>query len=508
MAKINLDALIPREDFAMEDSKKPQSLGDKLKITDLVQGEGFLYASLRKPDFQRETSDWDREKIASFIKSFLDGDLIPSIILWQAGNLTFVIDGAHRLSALIAWANDDYGDGLISQAFFSHDVDPEQRRVGEQTRNFVNGIVGSYRECIDAIRSPNLANPDVLAKARTLGFKSVQLQWVSGDAEQAEASFFTINQKATPISDTEIALLKSRKSPTAMASRAVLRSGTGHKFWKDFDISTKTEIEKLAKELNQWLFTPPLKTPVKTLDLPLAGKGYSANSLALIYDLVRLTNASAIDEDDDGKGTVKCLNSTLKVVRRITTTHASSLGLHPALYFYSDKGRYQPTALLAWIEIIKEFEATREFEKFILHRKKFEAGLIVLKQVTNQVTVKYGSSLKGYKQLKDVYLKIYALIIENDNLDTLRKDLKIAFPFLNLESQPNAIQNPNFSRDTKSEIFLTQALNSAQQHKICSGFIHSNSMTVDHIHRKEDGGKGDATNGQLAHPFCNSTIKN
>ena len=40
-----------------------------------------------------------------------------------------------------------------------------------------------------------------------------------------------------------------------------------------------------------------------------------------------------------------------------TLTHcSSSLGLHPAVYFYSTKGRYQPTPLMAWIEIIKYFK--------------------------------------------------------------------------------------------------------------------------------------------------------
>jgi Protein of unknown function DUF262/HNH endonuclease len=508
MTKVNLDALIPREDFAMGDSKKTQSLADRLKISELVKGEGFFYSSLRKPDFQRETSDWDREKIASFIKSFLDGDLIPSIILWQAGQYTFVIDGAHRLSALIAWANDDYGDGFISQAFFAHDVDPEQKRVSEQTKKFVNSDVGSYSEYMDAIRNPSLANPEVLAKANTLGFISVQLQWVSGGAEQAETSFFTINQKATPISDTEISLLRSRKTALAMASRAILRSGTGHKYWKDFDQATRTQIENLAKEINQWLFLPPIKTPIKTLDLPLAGKGYSANSLSLVFDLVKLTNNVATDADNDGKETIKALTSTLKIVRRITTTHASSLGLHPAVYFYSDRGRYQPTALLAWIEVIKDFELKNSFKEFTDNREFFETTLVKLKQVTNQVTVKFGSSLKGYKQLKEVYMKVLALVHEKKDFDTLCQDLKSTYTFLNLELTPDAIKSVEFNRDTKSEVFLSKALENAQRCKICRGFIHVNSMTVDHIQRKQDGGNGGVDNGQLVHPYCNTTYKN
>lgn len=508
MAKVNLDALIPREDFATGGVQGSQSLGDKLKIGELVKGQGFFYSSLRKPDFQRETSDWDRDKIAFFIKSFLDGDLIPSIILWQAGQFTFVIDGAHRLSALIAWANDDYGDGFISQAFFAHDVDAEQKRVAELTKKFVNEKVGSYRQYMDAIRSPEQANPTVLATANRLGFISVQLQWVTGGADKAEISFFTINGKATPISDTEISLLRARKKPEAMASRAILRSGTGHKYWKDFDDATRTSIETLAKETNQWLFSPAIKTPVKTLDLPLAGKGYSANSLALIFDLVRLSSPISHDEDRDGKETIKCLNSTLKVIRRITTTHASSLGLHPAVYFYSDKGRYQPTALMAWVEMLKEMEAKSLFGSFIDSREAFERALLALKQVTNQVTVKYGSSLKGYKQLKDVYLKIFDLVRDKSSLEVLFRELKKTYPYLNLDTASEVKRSVDFDRDSKSEVFLSAALESAPRCKICRGYIHLNSMTIDHVVRKQDGGKASLDNGQLAHPYCNTTYKN
>lgn len=508
MARVNLDALIPREDFETEAGSASQSLGDKLKISDLVKGHAFFYSSLRKPDFQRETSDWDKEKITAFVKSFLDNDLIPAIILWQAGQYTFVIDGAHRLSALIAWANDDYGDGFISQAFFGHDVDQEQRKVAEQTKRHVNETVGSYKEYMDAIRSPEQANPAILTTAHRLGFISVQLQWVTGGTDKAETSFFTINQKATPISETEISLLRSRKMPHAMASRAILRSGAGHKYWKAFDEQTQRRIEELAREINLSLFTPTMKTPIKTLDLPLAGKGYSSNSLALIFDLVKLANVGSPENDANGKETIRFLTGTNKILRRLTTSHASSLGLHPAVYFYSEKGRYQPTAFMAWIEIIKEFEVGALFDNFTKNREQYESALIKLKQLTNQVTLKYGSSLKGYKQLKDVYLRILSIVSEGKKFEDLTRELKSAYPYLNLEYFGDSPSSPEFSRDTKSEVFISKALETAQRCSICRGYIHLNSMTIDHVTRKQDGGRGVKENGDIAHPYCNTTYKN
>lgn len=511
MAKINLDALIPREDFEVDSGAGAQNLADRLKVSELVKGQGFFYSSLRKPDFQRETSDWDKNKIASFVKSFIEGDLIPSIILWQAGQYTFVIDGAHRLSALIAWVNDDYGDGFISQAFFNHDVDNEQKKVAEQTKRHVNKEVGSYVSHMEAIKNPDQANPVLLSSANKLGFLSLQLQWVTGSAEKAETSFFTINQKATPISDTEISLLKARKKPYAMASRAILRSGSGHKYWKQFAPETQDDVEKLAKEINEWLFTPEVKTPIKTLDLPLAGKGYSSRTLPLIFDLVRLANDVSnkeVSEDTSGQETISYLKNTNKIIRRLTTTHSSSLGLHPAVYFYSEKGRYQPTAFMAWIEMIKDFEKNNYFGKFIENREAIETALLTFKYVTNQVTLKYGSGLKGYKQLKDVYFRIINLVIEKKTKSEIGIELKSSFPYINIDYLGEQGKSLDFNQGTKSEVFISDALKNASKCKICHGYIHINSISIDHIKRKQDGGIGIKNNGQITHPYCNSTYKN
>lgn len=107
---VNIDALIAREDFeAADETTNTASKISTLSVNDLKEGSGLFLASVRKPDFQRETADWDIDKIVRFIKSFVDGEFIPAVILWrsQAG-LIFVIDGSHRLSSLIAWVNEVY----------------------------------------------------------------------------------------------------------------------------------------------------------------------------------------------------------------------------------------------------------------------------------------------------------------------------------------------------------------------------------------------------------------
>lgn len=265
------------------------------------------------------------------------------------------------------------------------------------------------------------------------------------------------------------------------------------------------------------MFTPIIQTPIKSLDLPLAGKVYSSNSLSLIFELVRLANNQSNKiyneiEDSDGTETYNYLRNTNKILRRITTTHESSLGLHPAVYFYSEKGRYQKTALMAWIEIIKFWEMKNShevFNEFIKIRSAFEEFIIKNKNISNQLTVKYGSGLKGYKHLKDVYLFILDKFKENLTIDEINNAIKEKFVYLVLDgSNSTRTEQSSFSRDTKSEIFLQSALATATKCSICGGYIHTKSMTIDHVIRKQDGGLGNAENGQLAHPYCNTTYKN
>lgn len=516
MVKVNLDALIPREDFEVNAGGSTSQFGQTLQIRDLERGS-FFYPIIRKPDFQRETADWSPERISNFIESFLDGDLIPAIILWQSGTNIFVIDGGHRLSALIAWVHDDYGDGDISRRFFEQKISEEQIKIADQTRSLVKISVGSYRDFQHAIQYPDKSDEKHVERAKRLGFLALQLQWVKGDADKAEESFFKINQHAAPIDPTELRVLKARKKPNAIASRAIVRAGTGHKYWSKFDAETQNEIERIASEINDLLFLPKLKTPIKTLDLPIAGKGYSSNALPLLLDFINLANdvtvstETKLEHDLDGSSTVRFLKSAKKVLTRITGTHPSSLGLHPVVYFYSAAGRYQPTAFLAMVSFVKWLELKNKFIEFTNIRKEFEKFCLKYKTIPNQITVKLGSTNKGgSKRLTEMYQFLY----EQLSSGTTEANLPSAFAtnpkfaFLGFEEQFTETENKDFSTNVKSAIFIKDALTNPVRCRICDGLIHLNSMTFDHVERKQDGGQGRDNNGQLAHPFCNTTYKN
>lgn len=88
ISKVNLDALIPREDF--KDDSNLDDISFKKNDFSITDIESFTASYLRKPDFQRETNEWDKEKIADFINSFLNGDLIPAIYFMESEKWTFI----------------------------------------------------------------------------------------------------------------------------------------------------------------------------------------------------------------------------------------------------------------------------------------------------------------------------------------------------------------------------------------------------------------------------------
>lgn len=515
MAKVNLDALIPREDFEAEETLNPGKKKETISVEDL-KDDSFFLPFIRKPDFQRETNEWDSERIVQFIESFISGDLIPAIILWRSSSgFLFVIDGSHRLSSLIAWIYDDYGDGRISKEFYDAIISDQQIDIAEGTRNTIRRRVGPYSDYRLALKSPEKVKSEIVQRAKNLAALAIQLQWVEGDVKKAETSFFKINQQTAPIDPTELQLLESRKKPNCIAARAIIRSGKGHKYWSQFSDENQTKIQELAKEINEILFSPKLETPVKTLDIPIGGKLYSAQTLPLILEFVNITNKiksdfkNTLEDDQDGKTTIGILYASRRVAQRINSMHPSSLGLHPIVYFYSQEGRHKIASFFATVLFVMELEEKNKINDFINVREAFEGILLEFDFLVQQINRKYRTSTASYPYIKNYFFKIIELLnngIQKDNV--INKILDVPdFKYLTSYSITEDVTSTEFSRERKSAVYIKDAIKNTVRCKICSGYIHKNSMTVDHIIRKEDGGLGTIDNAQIAHPYCNSTYK-
>jgi hypothetical protein len=249
-----LDAMIRRDDFAVE-SATPPSAAEPIKALSIenITSQSMLVPLLRKPDFQRETNQWTPVQLTTFLESFLDNELIPSVILWQSDAYVFVIDGGHRLSALRAWIEDDYGDGSISRAYFGNEISNAQKKVAKKTREMVVSKIGTYQTVKSALINPAGIDEKTVARAKSMATRSLSLQWVTGDAAKAETSFFKINTQGTPLDKTEELILKNRYRSVAVAARSIVRAGTGHKYWSKFPQIIRQDIEAHAARIHNAL---------------------------------------------------------------------------------------------------------------------------------------------------------------------------------------------------------------------------------------------------------------
>ena len=135
--------------------------------------------------------------------------------------------------------------------------------AAKSTRDQVKKAVGTYSDHKYAIQNPNRVPKEMLERAYKLATLAIQVQWVNGDAKKAEASFFKINQQAVQIDQTELRLIRSRSRASALAARAIMRSGTGHKYWSRFSDENQQKIEEISKEIHDIIFMPKLKKPIK-----------------------------------------------------------------------------------------------------------------------------------------------------------------------------------------------------------------------------------------------------
>lgn len=516
MIKVTLDALIPREDFEIKDEQNSHFNRNvtTISINDL-KNESFFFSAIRKPDFQRETNEWDGNRIIGLIKSFIQGDLIPAIILWRnSSGYTFVIDGSHRLSALAAWVNDDYGDGQISKKFYDGVIPDEQIKIADDIRRKINKEIGAFSEYILAVSHPNKVKEEIQTRAKMLGTLALQIQWLEGNASKAEDSFFKINQQSAPIDDTEIKLLKTRKKPNSLAARAIIRSGRGHQYWSSFPDEKQKEIQSLALDVHKILFEPKVNLPIKTLDLPLAGKVYASTSLPLVLSFVNNVNGVVdADETDDSTGekTVVFLRECLKMAQRFNSNHPSSLGLHPIIYFYSRDGRHKLASFLGTVSFVKDLVKRKKINNFIKVRSDFENIIFNNQDLVQQIVRKHRSAEASHEKIRDFYFFIIDILENGINKNNLKNEISTSkdFSYLNLnELKEDDSKTKDFSREKKSQIFIEEALKNAPVCSICNGVLHKASITIDHVVRKEDGGLGTLDNGKLAHPYCNSSYKN
>jgi hypothetical protein len=216
-------------------------------------------------------------------------------------------------------------------------------------------------------------------------------------------------------------------------------------------------------------------------------------------------------DDQTGDTTIKYLEKARKISYRLNSNHASSLGLHPIIYFYSQDGRHKVASFFATVAFIMELEKTESYIEFIKVRSSFEEFLLKYDYIIQQIVRKYRSAISSYLHIKDFYFTVIKELKRGNKtieqtVEVLSKTEKYSYLTLLVESE--IITSSDFSGDRKSAVYIKDAISSAPRCKICGGYIHRNSISIDHKIRKQDGGRGSIDNGQITHPFCNTTVKN
>lgn len=146
MNSLNLDFLIKKEQVGEEDRssiKINEKNNNIISLNDLLGGSAFL-SSIRKPIHQRQIS-WEMSTIINYLEGVIEGGTVVIVhVLKLNDDKVLLIEGAHRLSALIGWVNDDYGDGTLS--IKNNNITEEDRQNAEKIRSYINDRIGAYEE--------------------------------------------------------------------------------------------------------------------------------------------------------------------------------------------------------------------------------------------------------------------------------------------------------------------------------------------------------------------------
>ena len=348
----------------------------------------------------------------------------------------------------------------------------------------------------------------------TIFSRSLHVQWIQGNQEVAESSFFKINSQGTVLDPTEELLLKHRRKSYAIAARSITRAGTGHKYWSKFDPATQDQIEAMALIQNDLLFQPNVKEPIKTLDLPLGGANSPVDALKTLIDIFSLMDGATdpkkslenLKDDADGSATLALLRRSAKVVTRLCGNDAASLGLHPAVYFYTERGKHSRFLFLGTVKLIAEVindNNKQWFKSFTNARAKVETILIARKSLINQglSNVNSGTRIRSISDLLKFLVKSI-----NDDVEVTDEMILKALGLQGRAGDLKIIDAPSgFSTDVKSAVFLKAAIDNAPKCSACGGLLHTiKSVSYDHVHPLSAGGNGSHENAQLLHPYCNS----
>lgn len=559
--RVYLDHLILRENLRYKRSREISATSKEspeLRMSDLFGNHlSSRVKSLRKPDFQRATSAWTPEDCVSLLESIVNEQVIPSIIMWSSpeNGYDYVLDGGHRISVMLAWLNDDWGDNLSPERFQDEEQEQKVRQAGKTVRDLVKikiGSISDYKEAdeefnriVNEGKAPKLALDTIrFNRARfyqrlTKGSIAFHILWVPGDYEKAEQSFVKINKSGRELSDWEITLIDSRHSSLARTVMSIANINSVDHYWHDKEIDEAQQEEVRRKvndiitgihQLHNTLLKPTYETPIKRLQQPLlvapdaefkpyylaelltvieGGKGQKAETKDLMK---RDKDKTAEEIINNGRDLVQ---NTIDGLSHLIGPSPRSLALVPVLYFYTDAARYVRSLLYGWLYWLLSgsgIDILNRKRVFSIHRAAFEQVLLENKEdIATGITRKTGSGPEVTHQTAQYYQGLLELLVEHKD-NTLSDAFGKGYASLTkkLTNKASRVKTSSgtsrtFTPSQKSTIVLANFFSSPNRCGICGGILDpTTDLQHDHILEFSKGGRTTIDNQRLTHPFCNN----
>ncbi|SAK40087.1 hypothetical protein AWB75_00154 [Caballeronia catudaia] len=559
--KVHLDHLINRENLRYRGKRSDvlQTGGGaghrpdpNIRFDDI---RNSWFDRLHKPDFQRATCAWEPAACVVFLNSVIRGRIIPSIILWRSSEngLTFVLDGAHRLSVLRAWMIDDWGDKAGD--FYKHYENLEEvLAAAKATRALVREKVGLFtdfeaahvewnriaksggaplKEMSERDAQMAMFYSDMVDSSRTL-----HAQWEFGDYEAAEESFLAINRQGVSLDDVEQLLIEHRNgslSRVIMSIASAGASGAAERYWPlPHDASGLTQgvretlvgLSDRCNALHRLLFVPPFDANIVDINVPFLVTPRNFRPHQHLIELLPLLTRGPIGRErfpqllgeDTGASAEQIIVNGDQLLAALEkklghlagkNSNSLSLSVAPLLYWYNRKAVFVRGLFYGWCHwlLSGDDEQVRD-RKLALSavRGELEEVLIQYKEEIAEITHRIGGGFKSVYTVADLLQKLVETLLLGRSTAMAARDDKIR-QIVGVKPAPRSRKtgaSRAFSKDSQKEINVHALLNSTIKCEICGGVVDlKQGLQYDHKHEYAKGGRSVAENGRPTHPFCN-----
>jgi Protein of unknown function DUF262/HNH endonuclease len=533
-----------------------------IQITDLF-GERPKFRRLRKPDFQRATSAWTAKDCVDLLEDVLKEQVVPSVIMWLSptDQLQYVLDGGHRISVLLAWIKDDWGDRLSSEDYQDPVLEENSKSAAKQVREELKKReIGKFQEYLDAeeiytdietarrVPEPEMDVASVHYAKLVRRWDAVKIgfpiQWVKGDYQKAEESFLKINKSGRSLSDWETKLVENRTSNFARTVMSIAEISNANHCWTENapeignDAILKQKIGGIltgVRILHGLLFEPPHRKPIKDEIQPLMATSLTKPETKPFYlaELLTITEGkkgqkpeweSLIKRDKNARVSIIIENGllltqhALAVINNIYGSSPRSLALMPLVYFYNQQGTYVRSLLYGMLYWLNHGSETRDIQNrkllFTAHRAAFEKVLIDNKStIIQRIARRIGSGPEvTYPTARYLNALLKLLIQFNDEVESneFQEAHKTLIETLGKKTdEENEVEKISASRTfrglMKDEIQVSDFLKMFLKCEICEGRYHPALFNqIDHIQEHGKGGKTSVSNARNTHNFCNN----